>query len=259
MPAEIPVTFQNQREQLVGMWHAPAGNGDPAPVVVFCHGYTGHKAESHRLFVATARTLAARGVGALRFDFRGSGDSAGEMVDMTVSREVSDARAALSFVRMLPEVDESRIALLGLSLGGLVTALTLAEEPEVRAAVLWNPVADTLAVVERRKTPTSDTELATRGFADYGGWAVGVPFLEELQHLRPLEKVLASKANHFIVLGGKDESVPNADGLAYRAALDAAGLPVELHVIEEGGHTFESLPTKKEAIDVTVDWLLAQF
>ena len=54
-----PVTFMNKGQQLVGILHVPdrleaAGS---APGIVMFHGFTGHKSETHRLFV----TIAAAG------------------------------------------------------------------------------------------------------------------------------------------------------------------------------------------------------
>jgi len=66
------IAFRNQGQRLYGMLHRPEGVAI-APAVVLCHGFTGQRIESHRLFVKMARDLAAHGIAALRFDFRGSG------------------------------------------------------------------------------------------------------------------------------------------------------------------------------------------
>lgn len=63
---------------LVGMLSEPGVGTEPAPVgVVIVVGGPQYRAGSHRLFVAVARHLAARGVRVLRFDVRGMGDSSG--------------------------------------------------------------------------------------------------------------------------------------------------------------------------------------
>jgi dienelactone hydrolase len=51
-------------------------------------------------------------------------------------REISDAAAALAFLRGLAEVDTRRMAIVGDSFGGSLTLLQAAREPELRAVVV---------------------------------------------------------------------------------------------------------------------------
>ena len=74
---ETPVVFDSKGQQIVGMLHVPNGRGR-FPGALLLHGFTGTKTESHRMFVKLSRRLAEHGIASLRFDFRGSGDSAGE-------------------------------------------------------------------------------------------------------------------------------------------------------------------------------------
>ncbi|WP_027480467.1 alpha/beta hydrolase, partial [Deinococcus pimensis] len=122
---ETHAQFTVGGERVVGVLHLPDTPAPAAghPLVVMLHGYTGHKSETHRLFTLTARHLARLGVGALRFDFRGSGDSDGDFSAMTVSREVEDALAGVEYARARPGVDPARVMLMGFSMGGMVAAL----------------------------------------------------------------------------------------------------------------------------------------
>jgi len=95
---ERQVFFINEGQRLYGMVHSSEGEGI-RPGVVLYHGFTGHKMETHCIFVKLARELAAAGLHVLRFDFRGSGESEGRFEDMTLDSEISDARAALEIGR----------------------------------------------------------------------------------------------------------------------------------------------------------------
>lgn len=53
-------------------------------------------------------------------------------------RELDDATAALAFLRALPGVDSSRIALVGHSFGGSLTVLLAEREPAVRPLVVFS-------------------------------------------------------------------------------------------------------------------------
>ncbi len=254
---EGPVTFTVAEEQLIGMWHAAQAPFEAAPAVVLCHGFTGHKAENHRIFVDLARHLAAHGIGVLRFDCRGSGDSAGAFQDMTVSREVADTMAALDYVRGRPDVDPQYVALVGFSLGGLVATLAAAQQPALRALVLWNPVADTQRLVTTYVPEEERARLDEPGMVhDHNGWAVGGRYYNELLTLRPLETAaVAGTTPVLVVTGSEDGVVPATEGEAYVDAWRTAGRDVTHHPVREAGHTFATLHHRKEAIEVTAVWL----
>lgn len=137
-----PISFVNEGQKLIGVLHRPVeAYRDKIPAVVFFHGFTGTKVERHRIFVKAAEALAREGIAALRFDFRGSGDSEGDFEDMTLPGEISDARVSLDYVSGVPGVDGNNIGILGLSMGGAVAA-SVSDDPRVRSVVMWSAVAD---------------------------------------------------------------------------------------------------------------------
>jgi dipeptidyl aminopeptidase/acylaminoacyl peptidase len=250
---EAPVVFKSHGEQVVGMLHVPARRKGKCPAVVFFHGFTGTKVEAHRLFVKMARALAKVGMVVLRFDFRGCGDSAGEFSQMTISREIEDARAALKFLRARPEVEKNRIGILGLSMGGLVAAMMLGERPEIRAAALWAAVADLKLQIKRKETPLARKQLREMGCVDYGGLAVGQAFFKDTAH-NPLKSIARTNARVLIVHGSEDETVPPKAADDYERALKKAKRVVFKHIVAGANHTFSSLPWETEVLHVTLEW-----
>ena len=119
---ERPIVFYNKEQHLNGVLHSPANSDALCPAVVLFHGFTGTKVEPHRIFVKTARELTALGFYALRFDFRGSGDSGGDFSEMTISGEISDAIKSIDVLTAMQGVDPERIGILGLRMGGGVAA-----------------------------------------------------------------------------------------------------------------------------------------
>lgn len=71
---------------------------------------------------ALAKGLADAGIASIRFDFDGHGKSEGRMQDMTIGKELSDAKAIWDFVCTLPYVDG--IGFLGHSQGGVIASMT---------------------------------------------------------------------------------------------------------------------------------------
>lgn len=138
---ERPVTFVNEGMQIVGMLQFPEGKGKK-PAVILVHGFTDNKLGSHRIFVHTGRKLAKEGIICLRFDCRGSGESEGDFIDMTISGEISDLKAAVDYLYTLPEVDTERIGVLGYSLGSVVAICCAVEDQRIKAVCTWAAEAE---------------------------------------------------------------------------------------------------------------------
>src|SRR5579884_4035510 len=124
--SETLVEFANVRGKLLrGMIHRPPRTrGRRQPAVVFFHGFTGDRMESHWIFIKCARALAREGIASLRFDFYGSGESEGTFEEATHQKGI----------------DPGRLGLCGLSLGGCIAAC-VAHASRAKALVLWSAVA----------------------------------------------------------------------------------------------------------------------
>ena len=256
--SETPVTFRVAGQQVVGMLHRPPRGRGPRPAVLMLHGFTGSKHEAHRLFVLTARALAAAGVIVLRFDFRGSGDSAGDFRDMTLATELADARAGWRFLRRQPGVDRARLGLLGMSMGGLLAAHLMGLERSVRAAVLWCPVGDPRRLLAARLTQQAAAQMKSDGVIDWGGWPVGRAFVEDLRGRNPFRELARSRAPVLILHGDADETVPVDESLPYVSARGAAGATVEREIIPGVGHTFGTLDGIAHVVARSAAWLGGQ-
>lgn len=117
-------------EQLLGATVClPEGEGPfPAALLVTGSGPLDRDANHKRLRVDVSRqlahALAASGVASLRFDKRGVGESPGDWRRAGLFDNVDDAGAAFAGLAALPEVDATRVTLVGHSEGAvIVTAL----------------------------------------------------------------------------------------------------------------------------------------
>ena len=82
----------------------------------------------HKPFAVIADYFARHGIASLRFDDRGIGKSTGPTSNLTTQTTLSDARAALSYLRKSNQFH--RIGLLGHSEGGLVAFLIAGQYPK---------------------------------------------------------------------------------------------------------------------------------
>jgi len=92
----------------------------------------------YALFRDIADSLARRGIATLRYDDRGIGESGGiESVSTATSADFADdARSAVAWLAKRPDIDSTRIALLGHSEGGIIAPMVAASMPTVRAVAL---------------------------------------------------------------------------------------------------------------------------
>lgn len=125
--------------QCAAWLYLPAGATKP-PVVVMAHGFGGTRDVTLPAF---AEHFAREGIAALVFDYRSFGASGGaprQLVDPWSHLE--DWRAAVAFARAQQQLDGTRLALWGTSLGGGLALVTGANDPNMRAVVAQVPQID---------------------------------------------------------------------------------------------------------------------
>ena len=96
---------------------------DTCMMVILMHGIFSSK--DYPPMPTIAKELARQGIGSMRFDFNGHGKSDGKMEEMTIARELADARAVWDSVARLPYV--TSVVLLGHSQGGAVASMLAGE------------------------------------------------------------------------------------------------------------------------------------
>lgn len=185
-------------EKLFAAHHCPSAPASQA--IVLCHPLGEEKLWSHRVFVSFARELAASGIAALRFDFRGEGDSARDFEQSDFESRVADTICAIEAVRDFnPLVTE--VSLVGLRLGAAVAAEAAARRVDVSRVVLWDPVIDGAAymqavlrlnlmfqmalhqkVVESRDTLVA--RLAQGGTVNIEGYQLAGPLFQQVSAFR---------------------------------------------------------------------------
>lgn len=102
---------------------------DSVPMVILMHGIFASK--DWVPIPSFAKGLAKAGIASIRMDFNGHGKSGGRMQDMTIEKELADARVVWDYVQTLPYV--TQVGLLGHSQGGVIASMTagrLAAEQE---------------------------------------------------------------------------------------------------------------------------------
>jgi len=126
--AEQPVSFiTDDNISIAAVLSMPVGNGDKSPAVIFIHQGGSDKNEWTRqpLFKAVNR----EGMIALAYDVRGHGDSGGEADFSTLFDDPKqaplDLKAAIDYLIATNRVDETRIAIVGASIGSNLAVMAM--------------------------------------------------------------------------------------------------------------------------------------
>jgi alpha-beta hydrolase superfamily lysophospholipase len=138
---KVPFHFGPAARPLFGFYHPPTGAGVRGMGVLLCNPIGDDLIRAHRTFRHLAERLSAAGFAALRFDFDGTGDSAGDERDPDrVAAWRADVTVAAAELRARSGFE--RLALVGLRLGGTFAALGAADLGGVDALVLWSAYDD---------------------------------------------------------------------------------------------------------------------
>ncbi|MEM9619001.1 MAG: CocE/NonD family hydrolase [Pseudomonadota bacterium] len=228
----------------------PEGEG-PFPVILFVHGYQWEQTPGGRAFaeligerpeVATIdegriQKMARRGYIAASVSQPGFGDSAGPS-DFCGPRTQNAVMAAFDYLLSLPDVDQTRVALYGVSRGAATSSMVATKDNRITALILMAGVYDL-----EEFYPTGDKYLDENILNETG--ATPEAFAERAA-LRYADRI---KAHTLILHGGEDNlggSLDQAKRLA--AKIEATGTLVRLSVHKDRPH---QIPIPEQWEDIT--------
>jgi uncharacterized protein len=189
---EERVTFQSAGLKITGVLHRPAGArpGERRPAFMVLHGFGSNSSSSN--CVLPCQMLAEWGYAALRFDFRGCGDSEGKRANTICLEQVEDTSAALTYLQSRGDIEPARIAVVGSSFGAAVAVYVGGVDPRVAAVISSGGWGD--GESKFRKQHASDeawkkfTDMMARGKAERAkGHSIMVPRYDIVpipEHLR---------------------------------------------------------------------------
>lgn len=235
----------------------PLGKSGPYPLVIFNHSHGGNYANGRNEFVRSspylqepsfAKTLTAMGYAACCIDMWGFGERAGKTESELVKEMLwqgqvlwgmmlHDSRRLLDYMCERPDIDASRVATIGMSMGGLMAWWLAALDERIKVTV------DICGQVE------AHTLIAKRGL-DHHGFYSYVPGL--LKHYTTLEIQKRIVPRPRMSLTGRGDRMCPIDGVELLAsgleeAYRMAGSPENWKpVITSGGHM--------ETLEMRVAW-----
>jgi alpha-beta hydrolase superfamily lysophospholipase len=247
--------FGPDERPLFGWVHAP-GNGRSDGAVVLCPPLARELTSAHFAYRRLARSLAGAGLTAVRFDYDGTGDSAGSDDDPDrLGAWLASVDEAVALAR---RTGAERVCLVGMRMGALL-ALHAATRNEVAAAVLWDPCATgrrflkeqrLMFLVQHGSDEARPADAGPGRPVDLPGYRYTAETTRQLQALRA-PPAGAPRPARLLVLTRRGR----------RPAADlAAGLPagaVEWEEIDGQDELLDVEPLRQRLPDATIDRITA--
>ncbi|MEE9465308.1 MAG: alpha/beta fold hydrolase [Candidatus Neomarinimicrobiota bacterium] len=130
MIEEKGIQFSSNNLRFSGTLFVPSEKGI-FPAVVILHGGSSNVKNQRSTSEYYGYRFAKRGIAALVYDKRGTGDSGGDFNESTLDDYAIDAISAIMFLKKQANINSQKIGIFGPSQGGRIAALAAARSPEV--------------------------------------------------------------------------------------------------------------------------------
>ena len=246
------MTLQVDGLNIVGQLYLPGGR-TPYPTVCVCHGIpSGTPTDpGDRGYPELAEKICHEGFAVLIFNFRGTGASGGNLDILGWAR---DLKTAIDYVWALPEVNRSRLSLLGFSGGAAVSVYVASQDDRVSYVVTCACPAE-FTFLTKVNGPQSIVDhfrsigaIRDKDFPhSIQDWFGG---FEQVSPIKYVAKIAPRPL--LLVHGNQDETVEAGD--AHRLYAQA-GEPKQLIIVDGAGH---GLRQNDKAMAAVIGWLKSQ-
>ena len=226
--------FGNSQRPLFGVYHPPRPRVAKDVGVLLCYPIAQEYMTTHWAFRRLSNLLSKAGFHVLRFDYFGTGDSAGDSGGGNVIQWKADIHAAATELKNKAGV--KKVSVVGLRLGAALAAEASNEGLDVKELVLWDPVVNGKSHIGELKAMHHDRfpnrrEQATDGNFDE---LLGFPFPSELrtsiEQIDLLDPPHCIAERPFLIV-----SEERSEYLQLRDQLTAAGMQVGYRPIRDTG------------------------
>jgi len=221
------------------MLYTAAGAG-AHPTVLLLHGFPGNEQN-----LDLARAMQREGWNVLTMHYRGAWGSRG---DYTITHCIEDAEAALAWLRAPTSeaaagIDPARIAIVGHSMGGFVTAYVAGHDTRLMGAALisaWDishtdgTLPRDQVIKDNEENLLNDAGMHTLGDATDAGLADEILANAKRWDLKPFAPTLAS--HPLLVITSDDGLAPTDNALAAAVAAQPGAKVTSLHLATDHGY-----------------------
>jgi pimeloyl-ACP methyl ester carboxylesterase len=221
--------FGESARQLYGVYHAPRVKAVQPSSVLLCPPFGQEYMRTHWAMRQLAAQLARAGAHVLRFDYYGTGDSAGWAEDATVRDRVENIGTAIDELK--DTAGTRRVSVVGLRLGAFLAGWAMAGRTDLVDCVFWDPVVSGRQYVQELRTMHDrlhpERHGDTSGLLGIEGFPLTPAFQQELAGY-DLREITAVTARRLFLVA----SEPRIEYRALQVAWTGAALPLRSEFID---------------------------
>jgi len=235
------VVLPFEQSNIYGHFEAAPG-ALKAPCVILLSGMDMFKENWHRFM---AGNVLPRGWVGFTLDGPGQGESLTHGVKMTLDNYDGAISTSIDWLSRQPEVDASRIVIMGSSMGSWWGTHALASETRIRALAANMPCLADKSVLLNQAQPSFVTNLMAM---------TGLPTYEEIGAFAAkmaLEEIAAKVQIPYLIVTGENDELTTLEGT--KEIYDLIPGPKELWVYQHEYHPIG--PPANEWLNASMDWL----
>jgi len=243
------VSWKSDGLNIKGEVYIPAGPTGPFPGLIVCHGIPAKvKEPDDRGYPLLAERFCQEGFAVLIFNFRGAGLSEGNFDLLGWTR---DLEGALDYFIHRPEVDPTRIFLMGFSGGGAVSIYVAAQRKEVAALVSCASPAEFRDLITGKSLVDFLSHCRNVGIIRDANFPLSLKdWKDGFRTVKPLKWMGRIPPRPLLIIHGTEDDVVNINHA--RKLYDKVRGEADLFLIEGAGHR---LRVEERAMQKAMEWL----
>jgi esterase/lipase len=214
--------FGDSKQPLYGVHHAPTGSCFRQEAIIICNPVGHEYLRSHALLRNLADCLSNSGYHVLRFDYRGTGDSYGEIADFCLEDWLNDTLMAANELKAISGINN--ISVIGVRIGGLLALLASTRDSFSRI-FLWDCVVNTRDYINNLKLMSTELLNNKSWFKsvrnqnelknnEYIGFQYSDEFIETMRKLNPLDNTFPKHLQVHTIFS-KSNAISNATSKSF--------------------------------------------
>lgn len=210
-----PYYFGNSSRQLYGVYDSPLAHGNNDTGILQCYPVGQEYMRSHWAHRQLAGHLCRAGMHCMRFDYYGTGDSAGLSAEADLNQWHCDVNTGLEELRDVSGV--SKISIVGLRFGAVLAATAPESSSKPRKLVMWDPVVSGADYVDRLRSMhqslmerlnaihNNRSQHDQAGIEELVGFRFSEKMFADIEAVNLLELSEYSASDIFLVVSGKNQ------------------------------------------------------
>jgi dienelactone hydrolase len=256
---EIPLGDGPAGQTTMSALYTRTSGSGRRPVVVYCNGLDSCKELLY--WSGLPEALARRGVSTLCVDQPGSGEALRRQRLPVDPHSESWASRAVDWLVQQPDVDQRRIGMTGISLGGHFAPRAVAYEPRFAAGAVWGANHNWAEVQQRRLKREGENPVPH--YWSHVHWAFGArdmaDFLEKAAAMNLNGHLERIRVPFLVTHGAKDRQIPLADAhLTYEQLVNSPRRELKIFTEREGGVEHVGADNMSFGREYIADWFAEQ-